>query len=372
MILFRATSHHQLINALAIKCSLYKDSSADIILSNMTDFSSILNALEDTGVFRKVYYVDDVTVAKDFLSRSIKERYRFSKKIGNLWNINLDTEYTDYFYGYNILCNKLFYYFLINQQRNVIPHAFQEGCSSYLVNMFTVVDHISHEYYGKRSLIKQISDLYFYMPEEVLFKSRVPIKEISIKDSTLCSLIKRIYNPPKLSDEKYIFIAVNSEFQNVSSNEIELLDMIAEIVGKENILVKTHPRCNHDKFSYRGYKTMNSSIAFEAYLFDPDIRNKIMISTNSTSLLAAMSYLDDDLNAIFIKDLFHCDLSRFINNEKMDKFLKRVTDKKALSVLGEKHVFYARNLDNFKEIIVYMQGEERSEKNNDFRNNTCI
>ena len=357
MILFRATSHHQLINAIALKINLFYDQPADLMLSNMTDFSSILNNIEATHLFRKIYYVDDVMVAKNFISLSKRDRYKESKNVKNRWNVNLDKEYDDYYYGYDILCNKLFYYYLVKtQHKQVIPHAFQEGNSTYIIDIFSRGDQdgLAHSYYKKSSLLVSLCDLHLYIPECIQFKSRVPVRRLSLDNPKILEAIQKIYDYPKLPKQNFIYVACCSEFQGVSSNEMELLNYIADCVGKENIVIKGHPRFSDDKFSYKGFAVLNKDIAWEAYVIDNGINDKVIISGISTSLISTASMISDNFTGIIVNNLFRCDLARFINNKKMNIFLTEAV--KQINN-NSKRIYTCNDFQSLHESLNYWKGK---------------
>lgn len=363
MILFRATSHHQLINAIAIKLQYCRDEQADLMLSNHTDFSNILDNIRSCGIFRNVYYVDDVKVSSEFLALSPDQRLEASKHITNMWDVEPDCEYSDYYYGHNILANKFYYYYLVGKQGSVIPHSFQEGTSSYLADPWAELQKgpIAHGCYGENSLLNKLADLYMYLPDKLLYTSPVEVKPIDISTDELRSIVKQIYQPPALPKQKYIYIAVCSEFHNLSSNESALVEYIGDLVGKDNLVIKNHPRSSIDKFSYRGFSVMDSSIAFEAYLMDPAIKDKILIAPLSTALMSA-EFMLDDFRAIICKELLACDHSRFVPKGSMNVFLKNMTES-AVNSDGSPSFYYAKNKQHFSDIITYLRGKEKMNAN---------
>lgn len=360
MILFRATSHHQLINAIVIKLSEYKDIEADLILSDMTDFTAILDNIRSIGIFRKVYYTNDKAVAQQFISMDKEKRYKASKAICNLWNFTLDdVTYDDYFYGHDILCNKLYYYYLLTRQKKVNAHPFQEGASSYLTDIFERGDNdsLAHSHYKNKSLLANIKDFYLYLPEQLLYSAPVPVKKINVNFPEIKSVIRTIYNPSPLPKQKFIYIATCSEFQGVVSNEIQIIKFIADCVGKENLIIKGHPRFSGDKFSWLGYSVMDSSVAWEAYGLDDAITDKVMISTISTSVLSTVAMRSDILNCIIVKDIFQCDFSRFNSNERMDKFINGAMK----NINDERRCFYnASSFEALKQCLIYLKGRLKS------------
>lgn len=354
MVLFRATSHHQLINAIAIKLTVLPQQTADIMLSNMTDFSFYIERIRATNIFRKVYYVDDKAVAKSFLALDFQNRLKASKKVQNSWNVELDPDivYEDYYYGYEILCNKLFYYYLLTRQKPPVAHAFQEGVSSYVVNCFSrdKSDSIAHSHYGKKSLMNNLSDLYYYWPETMLFVSPIDTKRLSINYKNVKDAIKQIYQPKPLPKEKYIYIATCSEFQGVSSNEADLINKLVSYIGKENLVIKGHPRFHTDKFKPFGFSRLDSNVAWEAYISDDEIKNKVLISAMSTSLLSSVNMRPGEIVGLMMNRMFSCDLSRFVDNSSLNRYFAVVKQKLA-DYGGGLHEI--ANNDELKEHLIY-------------------
>ena len=98
---------------------------------------------------------------------------------------------------------------MCSKQKQPIPHSFQEGVSSYLTNIFDRGDRdsIEHSYYGKKSILKELADFYFYYPNNLLYKSSIPIRKIETNNEEIKKIVKEIYSPTPLPKEKFIYIA---------------------------------------------------------------------------------------------------------------------------------------------------------------------
>ena len=105
----------------------------------------------------------------------------------------------------------------------------------------------------------------------------------------------------EMPKEQYIFLEECFWTEKKNTNEIDILDRIAERVGKENIIVKLHPRTVHDVFALHGYKTfLESNIPWEMFMLHPEFKNKILLTASSGSAMTAKLMYDQDCNSIYL------------------------------------------------------------------------
>ena len=76
---------------------------------------------------------------------------------------------------------------------------------------------------------------------------------------------------------------------------------IAEKVGKENIVVKLHPRRNVDRFSDKGIKVSKSTgIPWEAFLLTNDFKDKVVLTISSSAAFSSRLYFDMNIPTIML------------------------------------------------------------------------
>ena len=69
----------------------------------------------------------------------------------------------------------------------------------------------------------------------------------------------------------------------------EILDKISNIVGKDNLFVKIHPRNPINRFKRKGYKTNeNTTVPWEIVALNMDIENKVLLTIASGSALTSL------------------------------------------------------------------------------------
>lgn len=79
---------------------------------------------------------------------------------------------------------------------------------------------------------------------------------------------------------------------------------IAEMVGKENLVVKTHPRDFRTVYEEAGLMvSRESAIPWEIIQLNHDFSKHIFISLSSGSLVTAMAMLDDNIRGYYLYPL---------------------------------------------------------------------
>lgn len=362
MILFKVASYHQFISALVIKNQLLPNEEADIFLSNIVDFTGIAEKLKTMQIFRRVEILDDVGANEIYFSKTPSERKQFSKKVPNLWNINIDTTYTDYYFGHNIICNKLFYYFLLTRQSPPAAYSVQEGTASYHVDMVKNGDGdgLYHSYYKSKSLLKNLKGQYLFWPEATPNNWCTNILSIPHADENSRNIIRQLCEDYELPKEKYIFMSQCLEMMGLYSNEIDLVEMLASFVGKENIVIKLHPKSTVDKYTYRGYKVMDKDCGpWEFYSLLPELTEKVMVSPFSTSLLLPAMLYDTKAYAVVLHNMFIGETKPFFDFKSQQHFWNT-----SMPIVNAEHqiLFAPSNAQNYKESILYIERKLKNDK----------
>ncbi len=91
-----------------------------------------------------------------------------------------------------------------------------------------------------------------------------------------------------MSVKKYFFFTSVYDFEGGEPiGEYELVCKIADLVGKENLLVKTHPRDVRTIYEDEGFIVdKNSDIPWEAIQLSKDFSDKVFLTATSGSVLA--------------------------------------------------------------------------------------
>lgn len=283
--LFFCNTNYQLIVAMQIAVSFDKDCSI-IVTNEIKNCDEIARNLRETKLFDKVVCIDVKAVKKSFvlirqcISGTIPEEIKECV--------------FDEFVGFNLdIPSHIIYAYFYEKNRNIIVNKMEEGLMSLntpetTCGVIQVAGKIRH-FLNKRNLKDIVSGFYCFLPEAN--KSRIPSIRIPLinQNSEISQYLNMVFcrNTEFTYDEKYIFLSCIYDIEGGEPiGELELAKKIADRVGKENLLVKVHPRDNKEKYINAGLKVdENSVVPFEVIQINNDFSDKILITTLSGSIL---------------------------------------------------------------------------------------
>ena len=107
------------------------------------------------------------------------------------------------------------------------------------------------------------------------------------------NVLSYIYNYDKKDlKEKYIFFASSSDIDGNSFGETNIILKIAELVGKDNFIVKCHPRDNRNIFENYGIKVFKeNNIPWEVIQIINDYSDKVFLTVTSGAFITVESWL---------------------------------------------------------------------------------
>lgn len=165
---------------------------------------------------------------------------------------------------------------------------------------------------GMRNPDEIVND-YYYFFKEALGKNVVDNYNIhkmplfNRNDDKLKSICNYVFNIDEKTCEcrqKYLYFASGFEIDKYTIHETELILKIAEIVGKDNLIVKQHPRDNRTTLSDAGITVMkNTTAPWEAIAMNMNLDNKCMLNLNSSSVSQSSALLDLTNPSLFLMEL---------------------------------------------------------------------
>ena len=179
---------------------------------------------------------------------------------------------------------------------------------------------------GWYDLYKYEQNMYCTYPK--LYEGKLnPIKIplIDTNDKEFIGKVSKVFgvDRDKLSyPQKYIFFSCIFDIEGGKpAGELELALKVAELVGKENLLVKVHPRDDVNRFINAGLTVdNNSSVPWEAIQLNYDFSNHVFLTVCSGSVLSISSIIPNPPKTYFLYKLINSDNAMFKNS--VDKFTK--------------------------------------------------
>ena len=151
--------------------------------------------------------------------------------------------------------------------------------------------------FGMKNMKDEIK--HFYCFSKNAYNSNlsvITIPRIRKNDSKIRDVLNHVFLEKPLEPycEKYIFLSCIYDIEGGEPiGEFELALKLAELIGKNNLIVKVHPRDNIKRYLESGLKVdKNSSIPWEVIQINQDFSEKVIITTLSGSILNFNHVLD--------------------------------------------------------------------------------
>ena len=306
-ILFRCVTLYHLFTVINLKLQKYNRRGALLILSGDMDWGNIPEKLESLELFTRIlvstttkdsgeYYKVDKYVRYDSAKKPSESFVLYGGDKAELEFVDKYGPVSEVFFALSYHLEKYLYYHMVNKQ-TFAPrvHIYEEGTASYVLNYHhsNLNDCLDHKFYKNNDYVSHICELLVYCPLCITNKYPFPVNsipKINSKSRKMKDLFEMVFGSIDVPSEKYIYFDSPDLAENYVSDGIDILDRIASVVGKENIIVKLHPRNLIDRYSVRGYKVMGGcKIPWELVHFSEGSERKCYISEFSTASITADS-----------------------------------------------------------------------------------
>lgn len=297
----------QIIFAVNLRFTKFKDDEVDLIISDHTNNAKVIaENSKNLAAFSKVYYVESNKLVRSTAALESDGKFGFIKdelnkekilhqyiKIEKQYHVLLAAN-PDKFT--NLLCE-----YLLRRNPQLQYFMYEDGLSAYCVLGESLkrqrraevsgFHHIFDRLIQKKYPSKYIKGLYLFEPELCIWDDGIPIlrmEKIDRDNKELLNTLNEMFRYDELEDrypEKYIFFEESYSVENTQVNDIALVEHMAEVVGRENIKVKIHPRNTQNRFKNLGFKTnINTFIPWELIMLNEGLEDKILISIASGSM----------------------------------------------------------------------------------------
>ena len=314
---------YQIIVASKIVETFYSKDQVDIVITNnINGGEKLVERIKLSNLFHDAFYIKTrrlrILNQIDPLINYINKKYQVYKE--------LKSTIQNKKYNKLVFCNiDVTVQHIANIANRFAPIdlvLFEDGLSSYRKNF----GHTFENYVQKKSIknkikygilrshFSRISEFYVFNPnylEWIPTFSVVKIPNICREDQGLISELNEIFMYDDLKDEydfKYIFFEESYFADGYKVNDIELVKKIADIVGKNNILVKIHPRNQENRFREQGYRTNRiTSIPWEIIALNMHLKNKVLITIASGSVMHPTIIMNEEIRAVMLFKLQELD-----------------------------------------------------------------
>ena len=306
-ILLICNTPFQILMACHIAALYYKGYDVDITISEgIKDGETLAQNAQKATMFRNVLYIKN---KKTFLSSSSilgKCRYVFGRiwEVWNNWKIakNLSKNRYDVCLFSNIsIFTKLFTSLLHKHNPNAKLAIFEEGLVTY-TKLYASGDaptSLYRRFIDREGLLARINVLYLCHPHLLEWElpngtivTLPPINKNSTKLITDLNTIFDYNQCEDVYDKRILFFEESHIFEGFDVPDIDIVNQIANVVGKDEMMIKIHPRNPENRFSNLGYKTnKNTSIPWELILLNQSFEDKVLVTISSGAVVSPYLYL---------------------------------------------------------------------------------
>lgn len=325
-------TYYQLITAIQLRNTLFAEDELVLLISNQSNRAEqIAENLKNESIFSEVHFIRSKGLISgrskpvkllDGICVGLGLPSSFSFYLKGLSSLFFD-EIVAYNFGVDVYS---VYSQLCRYNPALTISVLEEGVLSYNIVKLGTPNwaHINQlrKMLGKKILSDVFRHFYCFYPSVYKGSLEVfPIPRIRL-DSKTVQQIRAVFEIDKRElnySRKYILFTTIFDFEGGEPiGEYELACRIADLVGKENLLIKQHPRDPRTIYTDNGFCVDgNSSIPWEAIQVSADFGSITYLTVNSGSVLSGSTLSETPIRTFFLYPL--CDCCR---NEKCQKTVK--------------------------------------------------
>ena len=304
MVAFVVATPLQLFNSLIIMKHHFPDQKADLfVLDIACDMRKWIKNRKKDSQIHKVYYAYDVCKHPSRIGTIIDHIYtpRSSRIILNDCK---KTSYSDFFTTWVGSPATWLYTKLWKTNPNIRLHFYEEGTGVYTTPLYQDYGGIKYMYklLGYRSETDHVEDVYVYCPS--LYHGELPTVEIgTVTENDKVKLgTDQQFRLSNYDKEILFFDNPMNKPEYKGIEQFPILADMEKVVGRDNIMVRVHPRDRSGVYEEKGYsEDANIGIPWEEVLIYRDFSDKILITTFSTAVFTPKIICDQEPRVIFLK-----------------------------------------------------------------------
>ena len=312
----------QLIIAVLLKTNVLANEQTDLIVTDHTKgLKTVADRLVAENVFENVFYVD----SKKYFSG--KGRLAYHRHIVKLLldstgevkkylrSNNVPLAYDGFYYYNNNVLDWFLWDILRKENKTCRQIMFEEGVLGYNKWLFTPPIHWEFKQITAiRSFLHipylqdNVDAYYCLYPEIIQDANKVKCKKIpQLNDPETMELLARVFDYDSGANpinEKFMYFGGSEDIDGVGIHEDQIVATIADIVGKENLIVKMHPRDTRDVYDKMGIKVFKGkSVPWEIMAIANDFSDKVFMTVSSSSLITGNVFKNETVNAFYLYPL---------------------------------------------------------------------
>lgn len=310
-LLYVVSTQLQLVSCIVLQMTENAGIPADLILMDSSNWDTVRPGLPKMGLFE---HIDDLVLWTGERERirqisDWKVRLKESLELTKTFQLPHLLPYTDMYIHEDTSPMKIIYYTLVHHGIKPDVHFTEEATATYTRTVIPPAkDYFIHEKFGQDSFYKHVKKIYLFEPScytggntEV---ELCPITKINALTDQQKQLLCSIYPTTPQIKEKIIFFEGVFHEDAYPVDEYDLLMKIVDLVGKENVIIKRHPRVKVDRYTHKGIKVLpNATVPWEVMLLNQNLEGKLLISVSSFTCMSPLTIYGMEYRAMFLYNL---------------------------------------------------------------------
>lgn len=292
-ILILCTSPYQLLVANQLKEQYFKDDNVSLAVGDtIANVSDLFSRLKQEEGYESVFLWKIKGIVQFGFSEKVKDVVSHQRQT-NRYTANLDgldRKYDIFLYANISRITGYVVSRLMTINKDLSVQMFEDGFSTYSTYTGNYFEKRSIKHWFTRRALWKTRELFIFNPDIMAWRPTFHVTKISSDFSQdFLNRINRIFGYGLLEDDynkRVIFFEESYSADGKTVDDVDLLEEIAKVVGKDNIIVKIHPRNPTNRFSEHGFVTnTNTSIPWEVILINGDFSESIFVTMASNAAM---------------------------------------------------------------------------------------
>ncbi len=321
-ILVFCNTYSQIMISIQLKLTLFKNYDVDLWVTDTSiGVEDVFERLKKQNLFanmhfllyNKTYYKqskwDDLKDLYNYNFKSVKKTFPFYDEVV-FYNLTLPIyELSDYYYqcGHHTIWSRM-----------------EEGIFSYNTDISNS-NRIKYTRYIRKftnrpdvfNLITRYYCFFPFLKSKHLEWELLKIPDYSTTFVKLRKILNEIFDYKPINVGcKYLYFASSCDIDKNSFGETEFVLQLANKIGKENLMLKMHPRDGRTIYSDNGIQVMKASqIPWEVVQMNLQTEDITYITVNSGAFISISAMLNNSTKGIFLYNIPECYTDSFIKRK---------------------------------------------------------
>ena len=310
-ILVTCCTPYQVLTAMQVLAAYYPEDRADLIVTDQMSASrKVWEGARECGAFERVYYLEEKRLnglARGKNLRNILLGMAAPEKLLGEF-LRLEGSYDLFLFSNLSLMNQYLVLGLKKRNPKLSWMLYEDGASTYSRQVGDLVLSRSRKVVLQLYALQKLQGIYLFHPGTLGWKPPCPVYPLPGKygKETLQALnrIFRYDQLPDRYDRPVLFFEESYPCDGVDIGDVALVDRVARLVGKENILVKIHPRNRVNRFQEAGYATnQDTSMPWELIVLNSTFERTLFLTVGSSAATNPWCVFGIPAKAVFLCDL---------------------------------------------------------------------